>query len=117
MAAIASHDVTRRRGDTYPEVFRIEADGAPLDITGYTLFKLTVSAIKEPGPNDSGEELFTLTGAITDAVNGEVEYTITAGQADQTPKTYFYDAEYTDAASDIRTFVQGKWTFTQDITK
>lgn len=108
--------LARTRGDTAPHGFTIKsvATGDPVDITGYG-FKLSVDSTKNPVDEDT--QLFQLTGAITDAENGKVAFSPTADQADQTPKSYYYDVEMTDAGGAILTILKSKYVFTQDITK
>ena len=99
-------DLERRRGDTYADEFQIlsENTGAVIDITGYT-FLLTVDPEKKP--SDATNNLFELTGTITDAATGLVEFAPNATQTDEVG-TYFYDAQLTDTAGRIRTFNSGK---------
>ena len=107
----------RRRGDSFADEFVLFTDAAkttPLDITGFS-FLLTVDP--EESPSDATNNLFTVTGTITDAVNGKVEFAPTAVQTDVTPQTYFYDIQMTDGGGKIRTIVVGDYDITQDITK
>lgn len=108
-------DLTRRRGDTFADAFVVtsETTGAVIDITGYS-FLLTVDPSR--APTDSLNNIFQLTGTITDAVNGLVEFAPNATQADQ-PESYFYDVQMTDTAGKIRTIAEGRYNFVQDITK
>ena len=108
-------DIERRRGDTYADKFQVisEATGLPIDITGAT-FLLTVDPSK--APINATNNLYVLTGTITDAPNGIVEFAPSAVQADQIGK-YYYDAEMTAAGGRIRTFQVGKYTYVQDLTK
>jgi len=115
MAAPADLDLTRVRGDTFPMVFTIkDSSGAAVNISGFS-FKLTVDPEKNPTSADNN--LFQLTGTITDGPGGEVSFSPTALQADQPPNTYFYDIEMVDGASAIRTIAKGKFVVTQDIPK
>lgn len=107
-------DITRFRGDTIPIVFNVTSNGVAVDITSWT-FKLTIDP--SDAPVDATGNILTLTGVLTDAVNGEVTFTMTAGQADIAPGSYNYDVEGTDGASVIRTFGIAKFIITQDITK
>lgn len=108
-------DLTRPRGDTYADEFvlKSKSTGQPIDITGFS-FKLTVNAKKDPGPTDTPE--FQITGAITDATAGKVEFAPTATDADRTG-AFFYDIQMIDGAGRKRTLVKAKYGFTQDITK
>ena len=108
-------DITRKRGDTYADKFIIVSDegGVVVDITGHT-FLLTVDPSE--APTGSGANIFQLTGTITDATAGEVEFAPSVSQADNVGN-YFYDLEMTDGSSKIRTIDEGRYTMRQDITK
>jgi len=110
-------EITKYRGDTKPIKFILyenQAAGIRLDITSYS-FKLTVDPSKAPVNSDNN--LFTLTGVITDASNGEVQFEPTSVQMDQTPATYYFDFEITDANGKTETAVLDKFKIVQDITK
>jgi len=107
-------EFTRKRGDTYPiELTVVDTEGTPLNVTGAT-FLLTVDPSESP--TDATTNLFQSTGTITSALNGQVEFPITAGNADQTG-TYYFDIQMTDSDSIITTLVTGTITWEQDITK
>lgn len=108
-------DVTRVRGDTFPFAFNMkDSNGNAVDITGFS-YKLSVDTREEP--DDETTQLFKLTGSITDAANGVVQFTLSEAQSDQDPSEYYFDVEQTDDNSKIRTVVKGKWTVVQDATK
>lgn len=114
---MASPTITRFRGDTKADLFTIKtANGNAVDITGFT-FTLTVNDIENPSVATPGNILMALTGTITDATRGEVEFAPSVGEADQTPGSYFYDVEMVDVATRITTIAKGTYTFTQDISK
>lgn len=102
------------RGDTSPWTFTIKSAGSAVNITGFS-YLLTVDP--DVDPTGSGNNLFQLTGAITDAANGIVQFGLTVGQADQTPAIYHYDLQQTDGSSKLRTIAKGIFEFKQDITK
>lgn len=107
----------RFRGDTKAHLFTVKSSkGNVIDITGFS-FRLTVNTLEDPNVATPGTILFTLTGVITDATRGEVEFAPTAMEADQTPAVYYYDVEMTDVASRIDTIAKGQYEFTQDISK
>lgn len=109
-------DISRKRGDTYAdERVIIDKDtGLPIDITGWT-FLLTVDPSNEP--TDSANNIMQITGVITDAAGGVVEFAPSALQADSAPGAYWFDIEYTDATSRKRTIETGRYVIQQDITK
>jgi len=102
------------RGDTTPFTVTITLAGVAQNITGFT-YLLTVDPSIDPA--DATNNLFQLTGTVTDGPNGIVQFTLTTGQADQTPGTYGCDIQQTDGASAIRTVSRGKWIVQQDVTK
>jgi len=108
-------DITRRRGDTYADPVQVtsQATKSPVNVTGYT-FVLTVDL--KQSPTTSANNLFVLTGVITDAANGIVEFAPTAAQTDRIGK-FYYDIQMTDSAGRLRTIDSGKYTFQQDISK
>lgn len=114
----------RKRGDTAPDKISIldpesaTTPKAPLDITGFS-YVMTVNTEKDPevGPPVVGNELASVAGVITDAANGVVEFQWSAGDADQTPDTYWYDIQQTDAAGFIKTIAKNQYIFFQDVSK
>ena len=108
-------DIKRKRGDTYGNEFQVisETTGLPIDISGYS-FVLTVDPQDDPA--GSGNNVFQLTGTITDAANGLVEFAPNATQADNLG-SWFYDVQMTDGSGRIRTILDGRYIVVQDITK
>jgi len=108
-------NITRVRGDTFPFSFVIkDSSGSVVDITGFS-FKLSVDTNEEP--TDETTQLFKLTGVVPVGTDGVVTFTLSAGEADQTPATYYFDLEQTDLAAKIRTVAKGEWNVVQDVTK
>lgn len=108
-------DLERRRGDTFADRFTIKENAVALDITGAS-FLLTVNTEQEPA--DAVNQVFQLTGTITDAPGGKVEFAPSALEADQDPNVdFFYDIQMTDSGGAITTIAGGKYSFKQDITK
>lgn len=104
------------RADSLPFTFTLtdSVSGAAIDITGGS-FLLTVNT--DPEPTDASDQVFQLTGVITDGPNGVVEFTPSAANLDQTPGVLFYDVQWTDASSNVRTVIKGEIEIRQDITK
>lgn len=111
----ATLDICRRRGDTFPFTVSISVAGSALNITGFTGIVMTVDPSEEPA--DAMNNLFVNTGVISDGPNGEVTFTLSVDDADQTPGEYFFDMEYVDTGGFIRTFAKGAWVVEQDISK
>lgn len=108
-------NITRKRGDTYADVFVVKSNltGEPLNITGSSFF-LTIDPNKEP--TSAATNVYKLTGVITNSSAGEVEFAPSAVQADLVGD-YFYEVEMVDAAGRRRTIVSGKYKYVQDIGK
>jgi hypothetical protein len=110
-----SVDIVVSRGDSTPWTFTVQdSAGAPVDITGFTL-RLTVDP--EPDPLTNTNNLFQLTGTLTDPVNGVVQFGLTTVQSNQIPAVYYFDLQMTDGGGRIRTIAKGKFEIRQDITK
>ncbi len=104
------------RGDTVPWTFTMKT-GTPLAVVNITGFSFLLTVDPSDAPTGSANNLFQLTGTITDAPNGIVQFEMSAVQADQTPNTYHYDLQQTDGAGKIRSVVKGEFEFQQDTTK
>lgn len=112
--AATTIDISVSRRDTAPwEMVIADEEDAPIDITGFS-FLLSVDPARNP--TSSSTRLFQLTGTITDAENGVVQFAMNAEQADQTPGNYFYDLQQTDGSSKTRTLAAGKWKVEPTIT-
>lgn len=120
MAVPQVENIIRKRGDTHAFTVTISDGTSPINISSYS-FKLTVDP--SSSPSSSSNNLFQLTSSpaagitITDGGSGVISVALTAGQADQTPKVYFYDLEMTDGSGLITTILTGEWEVVQDITK
>lgn len=106
--------ILRTRGDTFPFTFIMkDGNGEPVDITGYT-YLLTVDP--EEKPVDSSNNIFQLTGTITEPAAGKVTFSLSVLQSDNLGSNY-YDLQQTDDTAAVRTVAKGTWTIEQDITK
>jgi hypothetical protein len=110
----AALDISRKRGDTFMFTIVFNEGGSPKDFTGYT-FKLAVNTDQKP--SDASKQLFQLSDAITGDSSGNVNILVGTVEADQLPKTYYYELQGTDGAGLIRTLAAGKWVVVQDIVK
>lgn len=111
-------DITYKRGDSRAIIFKItdEDTKLPLDLTGYSAPVLAVNT--EATPTTTTNEVFKVTGVFdADRLTGRIAFSPTTTDSNQTPSTYFYDAQVLDAASGVLTFVGGKFKIVQDIAK
>ena len=77
-----------------------DADGAAIDITGYTLFLTAKPAIDA----DTGDAEAVISAEVTshsDAVNGESIFTLTAAETTQTPAIYLADVQVKNTGGSI----------------
>lgn len=104
------------RGDSYPievTIWEDRSTSTPLNLSGSTLY-LTVNS--EKNPDDTSNQLFSVSGVITDASNGKVEFQPTSGNTNQTPGEYWYDISLVNENSN-RTIVKNIFYISQDISK
>jgi hypothetical protein len=109
----ATIDMARKRGDTRRITFIINESGAPVDISAWTSFKLTIDPNK--APPDASTKVEERVGVISSGgLDGRVHF-IPTGTIE--PGAYFYDAQALDSNAEKVTFSEGKYKVTQDITK
>ena len=108
--------ITYYRGDSRPRTITVRDSetGLPIDITGAT-FLMTVDPTIDPLVITAN--LFQLTGTITNADRGQVEFAPTSTDTDQAPATYYYDIQMTDAEGYLSTIAVDEFIIIQDITK
>lgn len=107
--------ITRYRGDTVADEFTIkDADAVVVDITGCS-FIMTLDTLKTPPDNTT--KVYEMTGTITNATGGVVEFSPTSLQANQTPGKFYFDIQMTDAGGKVQTIMVGTYIYKQDITK
>lgn len=99
-----SVDIKRYKNDTYPVFAKLSKDGS-YDITGFTV-KLSVQI--------GTGSVYTSTGSITDAVNGEVNFALDPALILETGKGT-YDIEVNDGTY-IYTYERGVFEILEDLT-
>ena len=101
--------------DTFPFTFTmVDSAGAAINITGSS-FVLTVDS--EPYPASGAGVVFSVTESNTPGADGVVEFTPSSANLDQTPSTYFYDVQWTDGSSNVRTIIAGEFLIQGQITQ
>lgn len=107
-------DITIIRGDTPPIAVNVtDTSGDAVDVTGAT-FLMTVDTSPEPANSDNN--LFQVSGVITDAAAGAVLFALSAVNTAQPAGEYYYDIQMTQSGV-IRTLLKGAFTVNTDITK
>jgi len=103
------------RGDSFGSEITIKNKlGVATNITGFS-FIMTVDT--DLSPIDITSNLFSVTGVITDAPNGKVEFSPLDTDTDLSEDTYYYDIQMTDASTKKRTIIKAKFKIIQDISK
>lgn len=106
-------NITRKRGDTSPDVFLVSKSRVATNLTGCT-FKLTLNTLRSP--LDATTQVYQVEGIVADAATGLVSFTPTLLQSDHVGY-FFYDVQMTDSYGVVQTLVDGSYTYKQDITK
>lgn len=108
-----TYNITALRGDTWNGVqFEILVNQSALDLTGYD-FKMELRVQSKVG---GLRKTLTLGNGITvlDPVTGIIQ--IDAFLVDLQPGVYYYDLQLING-NIFKTYIGGKFTVTQDITK
>jgi hypothetical protein len=107
----ANFDIFVCQGDELPWSFTLKgSNGSAVDITGY-IFTMDVDELENPNPATTTTQLFSLSGTISDAPNGVVEFALEALQAQTDVGRYYYKLYVTDADGHTYTAVVGRFIF------
>jgi hypothetical protein len=105
-------DITRYRGDTWPDTITvIDKLGNPIDISTFT-FVMTLDNKSEPV--DETTRLYQLDGEVVNGPNGIVEFSPTEEQADRAG-IYYYDVKMIDGTGRKKTIKKAAYVYSQDI--
>jgi hypothetical protein len=104
-----------KRGDTFAEVpFQINKDGVPIDLTGAII---RMQLRKSPG----GTIYLNLTSVsnlgITITSEPDGAFKINEMILNLEPNVYLYDIEIIFPSGEVKTWVSGQFTVTNDITR
>lgn len=105
------------RGDSLPLNFEFtDTEGVAVNITGWTIF---FTLKKNKGDIDNAAILTrTITPAnLTDPINGQTVFTMSAAETDALLGTYYWDAQLKTADGLIYTIISGTITFLEDVTR
>ena len=106
-------DITRKRGDTRRIAFIITQDGAPVNVSAWTGFRMTVDPSKAPETADT--LVAQILGAVsTTGADGRVHF-VPTGTIE--PGKYYFDCQAIDDDGEKVTFAEGRYSVSQDITK
>lgn len=110
-------DITRRRGDTYPDSFTLtlRETGDYANLTGCS-FLLTLDTLKNPVGVLTN--VYQIVGNVPNPANGVVQFSPTLSQADRVGY-YYYDVQMTDQSGKVRTLTPfgAQYVYIEDITK
>jgi len=105
------------RSDTYSFPVTFKEDGVPINITDWEIrFTVRTSAPSTDTTDDSNAVISSL-AVITDAINGEAQFTITPTETDIDPIEYVYDIQYKTEVGVTRTLGTSTFTVEADITR
>lgn len=108
-------DLSLNEGDDDTFVItKKDSDGNAEDISGWT-FWLTIKADRED--TDANATVQKKVTSHTDAANGETEISLTNSDTSDLQGKYYYDMQYKDGSSNIKTFMTGKIFFQPDVTE
>lgn len=105
-----SFDIFVCQGDELPWTFTLKgSDGSPIDITGY-VFTLDVDELEHPA-TPSVTDVFALTGTVTDAVNGVVQFALDSLEAETAVGRYYYKLHVTNVDGQDYIAAEGRFLF------
>jgi len=104
-----------KRGDNFSRTIIFEdADGSPIDVTGWEL-RFTVKAkITDP---DSSAVIAKVINTFSDPTSGIIELELTSTDTNQIIGSYLFDIQIKTANNEIFTILEGIITITQDVTQ
>lgn len=111
------HEITRYRGDTHPDTVLLisRATGRPLNLTGYSAFRLSVDTRADPV--DATTLQYSVDGELVQpATAGTLRFSPTLSNANRVGQ-FFFDVELVDGAGLTRTAGKGRYVYLQDIGK
>ena len=105
------------RGDTRTvNLTFLDSDGTtPLNLTGGTVY-FTVNSSSDPA-DDTGKLFQKSATSFTSATTGEHTFTLTHADTNQTPATYWYDAQFVDSVGNYLSSYRGKFIIQSDVTR
>lgn len=105
------------RGDDWTVKFTLtDAQGAILDITGYSYWMTLKASAADADPGNA--QIGPIAAGSPDAVNGIIYMTFPRATTDTlTPGSYHYDLQQVDDQGNVQTLLLGKVQVARDITR
>lgn len=105
----ATFDIFVHHGDETAWTFTIKGPtGQAIDISNYT-FDLAVDEVEEP--TDPATEVFTLSGVVTDAPNGVVQFQMSGPQSETDIGRYYFRLTSLDEENHAEIVANGRFIF------
>jgi hypothetical protein len=105
----ATFDIFVHHGDETAWTFTIKGpNGQPIGIADYT-FDLAIDEVEEP--EDPETEVFTLSGTVTNAAGGVVEFQMSGPQSETDAGRYYYRLTSLDLLSHAEIIATGRFIF------
>jgi len=111
----AEVDLCLPQGQTWDTSVVWEADGEPVNLTGYTTRMMLRTSAEAASPTVS---LSTATSTMTALSNGTIGLSYSAISSTAiTAATYLYDLEVVNPAGSVRRLMQGRAVVSREITR
>ena len=105
------YNIVAEQGATFNLNFRVETDGTPWNLTGYT-FKMQVRR-----STSASTTLLNITSATMTSV-GHVSATVSAAtMADVPAGRWVYDIELTSSGAEVTRILEGRFIVTAEVTQ
>jgi hypothetical protein len=103
-----------KRGDTWSRTLYFEdGDGAPIDITGWTVFFTAKAKVDDL---DAAAVISKTITVFTNPTAGEAGISLSSTDTNQVIGSYLYDIQVKTNLNEIITVLEGILTITKDIT-
>jgi len=105
------HNIVAEQGATFNLNFRVETDGTPWNLTGYTF------AMQVRRSTSASTTLLNITSATMTSV-GHVSATVSAATMTDVPAgRWVYDIELTSSGGQVTRILEGRFIVTAEVTQ
>jgi hypothetical protein len=105
------HNIVAEQGATFNLNFRVETDGTPWNLTGYTF------AMQVRRSTSASTTLLNITSATMTSV-GRVSATVNAATMSDVPAgRWVYDIELTSSGGEVTRILEGRFIVTAEVTQ